>query len=78
MPDCQEEKVKSKIVVTVQAQKEKHNSSFCNSYGVMPLEQLGVGATVPKRKKGRVVLRGDAVKDDPGSYAALTEQGSSA
>ena len=42
----------------------------------MPLEQLVVGATVPKRKK--VVLRGDAVKDDSGSCNALTEQGSSA
>ena len=28
--------------------------------------------------KGRVVLRGDLVKDDSGSYAVLTEQGSSA
>ena len=28
--------------------------------------------------KGRVVLRGDSVKDDSGSYAVFTEQGSSA
>ena len=28
--------------------------------------------------KGRVVLRGDIVKDDSGSYAVCTEQGSSA
>ena len=28
--------------------------------------------------KGRFVLRGDIVKDDSGSYAAFTEQGSSA
>ena len=28
--------------------------------------------------KGRVVLRGDIVKDDSGSYAVITEQGSSA
>ena len=28
--------------------------------------------------KGRVVLRGDVVKDDSGSYAVFTEQGSSA
>ena len=27
--------------------------------------------------KGRVVLRGDIVKDDSGSYAVFTEQGSS-
>ena len=28
--------------------------------------------------KGRVVFRGDIVKDDSGSYAVFTEQGSSA
>ena len=28
--------------------------------------------------KGRIVLRGDTVKDDSGSYAVFTEQGSSA
>ena len=31
-----------------------------------------------KRYKGRVVLRGDIVKDDSGSHAVFTEQGSSA
>ena len=31
-----------------------------------------------QKYKGRIVLRGDFVKDDSGSYAALTEQGSSA
>ena len=31
-----------------------------------------------KNTKGRVVLRGDVVKDDSGSYAVFTEQGSSA
>ena len=31
-----------------------------------------------KKYKGRVVLRGDIVKDDSGSFAAFTEQGSSA
>ena len=31
-----------------------------------------------KKYKGRVVLRGDNVKDDSGSYAIFTEQGSSA
>ena len=35
---------------------------------------------VPKHQKykGRVVLRGDIVKDDSGSYAVFTEQGSTA
>ena len=31
-----------------------------------------------RKCKGRVVLRGDIVKDDPGSYAVFTEQESSA
>ena len=31
-----------------------------------------------KKFKGRVVLRGDIAKDDSGSYAVFTEQGSSA
>ena len=31
-----------------------------------------------QKYKGRVVLRGDIVKDDSGTYAVFTEQGSSA
>ena len=31
-----------------------------------------------QKYKGRVVLRGDVVKDNSGSYAVFTEQGSSA
>ena len=31
-----------------------------------------------QKNKGRVVLRGDVVKDDSGSYAVFAEQGSSA
>ena len=31
-----------------------------------------------QKYKGRVVLHGDVVKDDSGSYAVFTEQGSSA
>ena len=31
-----------------------------------------------QKYKGRIVLRGDSVKDDSGSYAVFTEQGSSA
>ena len=33
--------------------------------------------TSHQKYKGRVVLRGDIVKDNSGSYAVLTEQGSS-
>ena len=35
-------------------------------------------ATKHQKYKGRVVLRGEIVKDDSGSYAVFTEQGSSA
>ena len=34
--------------------------------------------TKHQKYKGRVVLRGDIAKDDSGSYAVFTEQGSSA
>ena len=34
--------------------------------------------TKDQKYKGRVVLRGNIVKDDYGSYAVFTEQGSSA
>ena len=34
--------------------------------------------TKHQKYKGRVVLRGDIVKDDSGSYAVFTQQGSSA
>ena len=34
--------------------------------------------TKHQKYKGRVVLRGDIVKEDSGSYAVFTEQGSSA
>ena len=34
--------------------------------------------TKHQKYKGRVVLRGDIVKDDSGSFAVFTEQGSSA
>ena len=34
--------------------------------------------TKSSKKKGRVVPRGDVVKDDSGSYAVFTERGSSA
>ena len=35
-------------------------------------------ASLMEKYKGRVVLRGDIVKDDSGSFSVFTEQGSSA
>ena len=46
--------------------------------GLMPPQELGVGAEVFKKNNGRVVLRGDVVKGDSGSHAVFTQQGSSA
>ena len=53
-------------------------SSFCIIY--MDICQLKNAELEPKHQKykGRVVLRGDIVKDNSGSYAVFTEQGSSA
>ena len=49
--------------------------NFCDTDGLEPPQKT--------RKnfhwyKGRVVLQGDVVEDDSGSYAVFTEQGSSA
>ena len=46
----------------------------------MDIRHLKNSELEPKiqKYKGRVVLREDIVKDDPGSYAVFTEQGSSA
>ena len=44
----------------------------------MSFEECRIVDNAPKTYKGRVVLRGDIVKDDSGSSAVFTEQGSSA
>ena len=45
---------------------------------LMDLSHLKNSEPQFQKDKGRVVLRGDIVKDDSGSYAVFTEQGSSA
>ena len=57
--------------------KRGKDSSFCDADGPTPTQELEAGAEVPKCK-GRVVLQGEVVKDDSGSYAVFTEQRSSA
>ena len=52
-------------------------SSFCLTDGHLSFEECWL-KTRDQKYRGRVVLRGDTVKDDTGSYAAFTEQGSSA
>ena len=62
-------KVKSKKVVIPEAQRDKQ----IHFGPPMDLEHPKI-----QRYKGRVVLRGDSVKDDSGASAVFTEQGSSA
>ena len=54
---------------------QREKKHFCDADGLMPPQELGVGAKV--KKKGRCVCRCDVVKDDIGSYA-VTEQASDA
>ena len=65
-------KVKSKKEVILEAEKKENNSPFCHANGHLKNAELE-----PKNQKhkGRVVLRGDIVKYDSGSYAVFTEQG---
>ena len=60
-----------------EARNEGHTVHFAS---LMDLCHLKSSEREPQfqKYKGRVVLRGDIVKDDSGSYAVFTEQGSSA
>ena len=51
----------------------------CITDGHLSSEKCWIGGKAPEiQSSSRVVLRGDIVKDDSGSYAVFTEQGSSA
>ena len=68
-------KVKNKSKVIAEARTEGH-TVHCAS--LMDLCHLKNSEPQFQRYKGRLVLRGDIVKDDSGSYAVFTEQGSAA
>ena len=51
---------------------------FCLTDGHLSFEECQIGDKKHQKYRGRVVLRSDVVKDDSGSYAVFTEQGSSA
>ena len=53
-------------------------SSFCIIDGHLSSPKCFVLEAKHQKYKGRVVFRSDIVKDDSGSYAVFTEQGSSA
>ena len=70
-------KVKSKKQVIDEARMSGATVHFASLMDICHLKNAELEPTHPKYK-GRVVLRGDIVKDNSGSYAVFTEQGSSA
>ena len=70
-------KVRSKKEVIDEARAKGAKVHFASLMDICHLKNAELEAKHLKYK-GRVVLRGDIVKDDSGSYAVFTEQGSSA
>ena len=71
-------KVIRKKEVIDKARTKGRKSSFCLTDGHLSFKECRIGDNWHQKYTGRVVLRGDIVKDDSGSYAVFTEQGSSA
>ena len=70
-------KVRSKKEVIDEARTKGAKVHFASLMDMCHLKNAEL-ETKHQKYKGRVVLRGDIVKDDSGSYAVFTEQGSSA
>ena len=70
-------KVRSKKEVIDEARTSGAKVHFASLMDICDMKNVELEATHQKYK-GRVVLRGDIVKDDSGSCALFTEQGSSA
>ena len=70
-------KVKSKKQVIDEARTKGATVHFASLMDICHLKNAEL-ETKHQKYKGRVVLRGDIVKDNSGSYAVFTEQGSSA
>ena len=70
-------KVKSKKKVIDEARTSGATVHFASLMDICHLKNAELEAKHQKYK-GRIVLRGDIVKDNSGSYAVFTEQGSSA
>ena len=70
-------KVRSKKEVIDEARTTGRKIHFASLMDKFDMKNAELEAKHQKYK-GRVVLRGDIVKDDSGSYAVFTEQGSSA
>ena len=77
LPAWQMTKVKSKKEVIHEAQNEGRTvRSLCYADGLRSRQKLELDQKFQKYKGG-VVLRGDIVKDESGSYTVFAEQGSS-
>ena len=76
-PGSRQTKVKSEREVIKEAQKERRTVYFATLMGTCHLKNAELEPKFQKCK-GQVVLRGDIVKDDSGSHAVCTGQGSSA
>ena len=59
-------------------QKESKTIHFATLLYLRHLQNFKIGQEILKKYKGRVVLRGNAMKDDSGSYVVFREQVSSA
>ena len=70
-------KVKNKTEVIAEGRKEGKTVHFASLLDLCHLKNSELEPRF-QNYKGRVVLRGDIVKDDSGSYAVVTERGSSA
>ena len=70
-------KVRNKSEVIAEARTKGHTVHFASLIDLCHLKNSELEPQL-KKYKGRVVLRGDVAKDDSGSYAEFTEQGSSA
>ena len=70
-------KLRSKKEVIDEARTSGATVHFASLMDICHLNNAELEATHQKYKR-RVVLRGEIVKDDSGSYAVFTEQGSSA
>ena len=71
------EKVRSKEEVIDEATTSGAKVPFASQMDICHLKNAEL-ETKHQKCKGRVVLRGDIIKDDSGSYAVFTKQGSSA
>ena len=78
LPARQLTKVKSKKKSYPGSTVRGKNSPFCYADGHLSSRKNAELEPKYQKYKGRVVLQGDFVKDDSGSYAVFIEQGSSA